>query len=183
MTCDTRTPAPRGIPWRALPRPPSPRSRALARSRTLRMSVKPNFWTPARSAWPGRAGGAPRAPRPRPATGSSAPPSWRSRGSRPARRSGLSVRPCRTPEVISALSRSIFMRPPRPWPSWRRDMSRSIAVRSSSRPAGRPSTMQVRPGPWDSPAVTTRSGTPSILNRRPPPRLAFGAAAVARPPT
>ncbi len=29
-------------------------SRALARSSTLRTSVKPNFWTPARSAWPGR---------------------------------------------------------------------------------------------------------------------------------
>ncbi len=29
-------------------------SRALARSRTLRTSVKPYFWTPARSAWPGR---------------------------------------------------------------------------------------------------------------------------------
>ena len=29
-------------------------SRALARSRTLRTSVKPNFWRPARSACPGR---------------------------------------------------------------------------------------------------------------------------------
>ena len=29
-------------------------SRALARSSTLRTSVKPYFWTPARSAWPGR---------------------------------------------------------------------------------------------------------------------------------
>ena len=29
-------------------------SRALARSSTLRTSVKPNFQTPARSAWPGR---------------------------------------------------------------------------------------------------------------------------------
>ena len=52
-------------------------------------------------------------------------------------------------------SRSIFMRPPRPWPSWRRAMSASIASRSSSRPAGRPSTTQVRPGPCDSPAVVS----------------------------
>src|SRR5215218_8773473 len=69
---------------------------------------------------------------------------------------------------MSIRSRSIFMRPPRPWPSWRRAMSRSIAARSSSRPAGRPSTMQVRPGPWDSPAVTTRSGTPKILRAAAP---------------
>src|SRR3954447_15783637 len=49
------------------------------------------------------------------------------------------------------------MRPPRPWPSWRRAMSRSIASRSRRRPAGSPSTTQVRPGPWDSPAVMTRN--------------------------
>src|SRR4051794_39019341 len=48
------------------------------------------------------------------------------------------------------------MRPPRPWPSWRRCMSRPIASRSSASPAGRPSTMHVRPGPWDSPAVMRR---------------------------
>src|SRR5690242_19122260 len=58
------------------------------------------------------------------------------------------------------------MRPPRPWPSWRRAMSASIASWSSASPAGRPSTMQVSPGPWDSPAVTTRSGTRGTL--RPP---------------
>ena len=51
------------------------------------------------------------------------------------------------------------MRPPRPCPSWRRAMSRSIASRSSSRPAGRPSTTATRPGPWDSPAVVKRSCT------------------------
>src|SRR4051794_7480981 len=48
------------------------------------------------------------------------------------------------------------MRPPRPWPSWRRAMSALIASGSSSSPAGRPSTMQVRPGPCDSPAVVRR---------------------------
>src|SRR5215216_6187058 len=74
-----------------------------------------------------------------------------------------SVRPWRTPAVTSAVSRSIFIRPPRPWPSWRRAMSRLIASRSSSSPAGSPSTMQVSPGPWLSPAVTKRSDTPGSL--------------------
>src|SRR4051794_30384220 len=36
-------------------------------------------------------------------------------------------------------------------------MSPSIDSRSSSSPAGRPSTMHVRPGPWDSPAVVSFS--------------------------
>ena len=104
------------------------------------------------------AGGAPRARPPRPATGSSALPSWRSRGWRPGARSGR--RACGRggrPAVTSAVSFSIFIRPPRPWPSWRRAMSPSIASWSSSSPAGRPSTMQVRPGPCDSPAVMRRS--------------------------
>src|SRR5689334_4602798 len=57
------------------------------------------------------------------------------------------------------------MRPPRPWPSWRRARSRSTDSRSSSSPAGRPSTIVVRPGPWDSPAVTMRSGTPRVYSR------------------
>src|SRR4051812_6171506 len=64
---------------------------------------------------------------------------------------------------MSAASRSIFMRPPRPWPSWRRAMSALIASRSSSSPAGRPSTMLVSPGPCDSPAVIRRSDTPGSL--------------------
>src|SRR5215210_1175798 len=55
------------------------------------------------------------------------------------------------------------MRPPRPWPSWRRAMSALIASGSSSRPAGSPSTMHVSPGPCDSPAVIRRSGTPARL--------------------
>ena len=85
----------------------------------------------------------------------SARPSSRSRGWRRAARSG-----CRAsgrggrrsgPRRVSF---SIFIRPPRPWPSWRRAMSRSSASRSSSRPAGMPSTIVVSPGPWDSPAVT-----------------------------
>src|SRR4051794_27561406 len=58
------------------------------------------------------------------------------------------------------------MRPPRPWPSWRRARARSIAARSSSSPAGMPSTMVVSPGPWDSPGVTMRSGTGGTLDPR-----------------
>src|SRR5688572_25270359 len=58
------------------------------------------------------------------------------------------------------------MRPPRPWPSWRRAMSRLIASRSRANPAGRPSTTQVRPGPWLSPAVTRRRDTPDRVRRR-----------------
>ena len=42
-------------------------------------------------------------------------------------------------------------------------MSRLTASRSSARPAGRPSTIVVRPGPWLSPAVMTRSDTPGSL--------------------
>ena len=104
------------------------------------------------------AGGGPRGSWPRPATGSSAPPSWRSRGFAICSAIGPpSVVPWRTPAVTSARSRSIFIRPPRPWPSWRRAMSRLSVSSSSSRPAGRPSTMQVRPGPCDSPAVMRRS--------------------------
>src|SRR4051794_9526196 len=51
------------------------------------------------------------------------------------------------------------MRPPRPWPSWRRARSRSMSSGRSSRPAGRPSSTAVRPGPCDSPAVVKRSAT------------------------
>src|ERR1700754_196346 len=49
------------------------------------------------------------------------------------------------------------MRPPRPWPSWRRAMSRSSASRSSWSPAGIPSTIATSPGPCDSPAVVKRN--------------------------
>ena len=75
--------------------------------------------------------------RPRPATGSSAPPSWRSRGWRSAARSGrpASGRGARR-AVTSARSRSIFIRPPRPWPSWRRAMSRLSSVLVEGQPGG-----------------------------------------------
>src|SRR5271154_3679251 len=46
-------------------------------------------------------------------------------------------------------------------------MSRLMSSCESCRPAGRPSTMQVRPGPCDSPAVMRRSATaPSLFARR-----------------
>src|SRR3954453_1778030 len=67
-----------------------------------------------------------------------------------------SVRPWRTPAVTWARSFSIFIRPPRPWPSWRRARSASMSSGRRSSPAGNPSTMAVSPGPWDSPAVTNR---------------------------
>ena len=124
------------------------------------------------------AAGGPRRPRtPRPARGSSAPPSWRSRGWRRGPRSGCPAcgRGAR-PERISTESDSIFIRPPRPWPSWRRAMSRSSASRSSSSPAGMPSTIATRPGPCDSPAVVKRKprhrgqGYTQALRRRSPRR-------------
>ena len=56
VTCETTsTPSARRNAFASAP--PATRaavSRALARSSTLRTSVKPNFHTPARSAWPGR---------------------------------------------------------------------------------------------------------------------------------
>ena len=56
MTCETiSTPSARRNALASAP--PATRaavSRALARSSTLRTSVKPYFCTPARSAWPGR---------------------------------------------------------------------------------------------------------------------------------
>src|SRR3954468_15681847 len=61
------------------------------------------------------------------------------------------------PEVTSARAVSIFIRPPRPCPSWRRASSLSRSSGRSSRPAGSPSTIAVRPGPCDSPAVVKRS--------------------------
>src|SRR5215207_2110493 len=70
-----------------------------------------------------------------------------------------SVRPWRTPAVTCARSFSIFMRPPRPCPSCRRARSRSMSSGRSSSPAGRPSTIAVSPGPWDSPAVVKRRDT------------------------
>ena len=110
------------------------------------------------------AGGPPR-PRRRPATGSSAPPSSRSRGWRPGARPGC--RACGRggrPERTSTASFSIFIRPPRPWPSWRRAMSRSSASRSSSSPAGRPSTIATSPGPCDSPAVVKLKSTARLVS-------------------
>src|SRR5687768_5412535 len=54
------------------------------------------------------------------------------------------------------------MRPPRPWPSWRRARSESMSSGRSSSPAGRPSRTAVRPGPCDSPAVVKRSAIGAV---------------------
>src|SRR6185369_10107694 len=48
------------------------------------------------------------------------------------------------------------MRPPRPYPCWRRAISRLMRSRSRRTPAGMPVTMTVSCGPCDSPALTKR---------------------------
>src|SRR5205823_12816462 len=73
----------------------------------------------------------------------------------------------------SALSFSIFMRPPRPWPSCRRARSRLRSPGASSRSAGRPSSTAVRPGPCDSPAVVKRSAIAPLSLPAAQPRLAL----------
>src|SRR5262245_56064497 len=74
------------------------------------------------------------------------------------------VSPPRTPPRISAESRSIFIRPPRPKPCWRRASSRASTARPTRKPAGRPERMAVRPGPWLSPPVMRLSRrTPRLV--------------------
>src|SRR4051812_21861854 len=188
VTCET-TDTPSAARKALATAPPATRaavSRAEARSNTFRTSEKPNFCTPARSACPGRG---------RWTSGTSASTGHGFIRSSQFLKSRLvtcsatgppRVRPWRTPAVTCAVSFSIFIRPPRPWPSWRRAMSPSIASWSSSRPAGSPSTIVVRPGPCDSPAVTTCNGTASILRglngrrRAPGPAARASAAPAAR---
>src|SRR5207237_1256421 len=95
-------------------------SRADDRSSTLRTSSWPYLSAPARSAWPGRSR----------VTGLGAKPSfdavisavqlaWSLFSSTSV--TGLPmVKPPRTPLTMRAKSVSIFWRPPRPWPPWRR---------------------------------------------------------------
>ena len=170
--CGSRGSGPRrraraGRPSRARRPPRARRSRARRRARA-RCARRCGRTSGSRRGRRGRgAGGAPRPPRRPPARGSSAPPSSGSRGSRSTCATGLpSVRPWRTPAVTSARSFSIFIRPPRPWPSWRRARSASMSSGRSSSPAGSPSTIAVSPGPWDSPAVTNRKDmTPTPYKR------------------
>ena len=76
-----------GRPWPARRRPPARRSRARSRARA-RCARRSGGTSRCRRGRRDRgAAGGPRPPRPPPATGSSAPPSWRSRGWRPAGRS------------------------------------------------------------------------------------------------
>ena len=104
-------------------------SRALARSSTLRTSVWSNLRTPARSAWPGRGRCTSSTSA---STGHGLMRSAQFAWSRFSIRSatGLpSVRPWRIPAQTVARSDSIFIRPPRPWPSWRRARSRVDVLR------------------------------------------------------
>ena len=138
-------------------------SRALARSRTLRMSSWPYFTTPARSAWPGRG---------RVTTGRSAPDApagWscstcivRCQLSQSlfgiTRAMGAPVvRPWRMPLITSARSDSMAIRRPRPYPPWRRRSSDVIASKSIANPAGMPSRIVTSALPCDSPAVRNLS--------------------------
>ena len=63
------------------------------------------------------------------------------------------VTPWYVPESMMTRSVSSFCRLPRPYPPWRRSSSRSMNALSISTPEGKPSTMAVRAGPCDSPAV------------------------------
>ena len=64
-----------------------------------------------------------------------------------------SVTPCLTPDLISARSFSIFIRPPRPYPFCRRARSTLMYSSPTAIPAGTPSIMIESPCPWDSPLV------------------------------
>ncbi len=58
----------------------------------------------------------------------------------------------RTPLSNSAWSVSIFMRPPRPYPFWRRANCLLISSIASGTPNGKPSMSTKQPAPCDSPA-------------------------------
>src|SRR6266566_103608 len=68
-----------------------------------------------------------------------------------------SVRPCRTPPVISTLSCSNFIRAPRPYPARLRASAAATSAPVTSTPAGNPSQIATRALPGDSPAVSQRS--------------------------
>src|SRR5438132_1050040 len=68
-----------------------------------------------------------------------------------------SVFPLRTPHANSTRSSSTRIRPPRPYPFWRRIRSRFTTSGVKGRPAGTPSRMARRYFPWDSPPFKYRS--------------------------
>ena len=72
----------------------------------------------------------------------------------------------RTPETICARSVSIFMRPPRPKPCWRRQSSWLMASRKSARRRAVPVRVATRHSPCDSPAVSNRSIWEEVLSYR-----------------
>ncbi len=148
-------------------------SRALARSRTGRDSVKSYFCMPARSACPGRGrvSGALRANSASNAGsigseamtcshfGHSVLPTMIAIGE-------PSVLPCRTPARIVTSSASNFMRAPRPAPSRRLARACEMSSDVTLTPAGKPSSVATRARPCDSPAVRYRSMCSSIPDRQ-----------------
>ena len=135
-------------------------SRALARSRTGRMSSRPYFCIPARSACPGR-GLVSRSLRASPSridesTGSADITCSHLGHSELATSIAMGppiVTPCRTPPKIRTTSCSNFIRAPRPTPKRRRARSAPISAVVTCTPAGIPSQTDTSDGPCDSPAV------------------------------
>ena len=121
-------------------------SRALARSRTSRASVKPYFCIPARSAWPGRTFVSGSAVAPGAGSISLCHLSERNHSlflismatGEPR------VRPWRTPPTKVTSSFSNLWRGPRPYPRRRRDNSIWISSTVMGNPAGRPSTITTK---------------------------------------
>jgi len=89
-------------------------SLALARSRTLRTSVWPNFSAPGRSAWPGRTVSSASTSAPSPSCAIFPRQFSQSRFRSSIATGPPSVFPKRMPERISTRSFSISIRPPRP---------------------------------------------------------------------
>src|SRR5690348_4095620 len=81
-----------------------------------------------------------------------------------------SVRPCRTPAVISAWSCSNFIRAPRPYPARRRASAAATSAVLICTPAGIPSQIATSACPCDSPAVSQRNMLPILVRHAPPPR-------------
>ncbi len=129
-------------------------SRALARSSTSRTSSLPILSTPGRSACPGLGAVTRTSSGRAPSTDMTSVQLSQSRLEIVMATGLPMVRPKRIPDSTLARSLSIFIRPPRPYPNWRRESSASISAMVTGTPAGTPDTMVTRALPWDSPAVT-----------------------------
>ncbi len=170
----------RGAACRRPRRPRAPPTRAPRRARGRRAGPgRRTSSPPARSAWPGRgrvslrAGRRLRVDRERT---HDATPSSRSRVQDPDRDRGAERPPAADAALEGGLvlSRSSSGRPARSRAGGRAS-SRATKAGSIVRPAGIPSRIAVRRGPWDSPAVVRRRGTPRVYRpgaRRLSPRHA-----------